>query len=198
MKDHEPSSAQKEKSSAILDAARAHFAAHGFEATKLSEVAKASGVAVGTIYLRYKGKAELLAGVLDEVEQSFCDAIDTPEIWAMPFPARFSAVVSAILTTAKQEEDLAKLMALAAFAPTPHPADKQGILLMIENHMKDGLVRGELRADLDLRIASRMAHGMLEGALRELMSNPKRDPNHTVAHVTDAYSRWLTTSQPPK
>lgn len=191
MAEAEPSPAQKKKSSAILDAARAHFAAHGFEATKLSDVARDAGVAVGTIYLRYQGKAELLAGVLDAVEQSFCDAMDTPSIWQTRFPERFTHVIAAVLATAQKQEHLAALMALSAFASKATSTEASRMLTKIEAHIRDGIARGELRDDRDVALVARMAHGMVEGAMRDLMSNPNRNPEEIIAHVSDAYQRWL-------
>lgn len=185
------SSAQQRKSAAILDAARNHFAAHGFEATKLSEVAKDSGVAVGTIYLRYKSKTELLSGVLDRVEESFCEAMDTPDVWALPFPQRFDAIISAILLTARKEKGLDALMALAAFAPQSSASQKQRMLSKIEQHLEDGVTRGEVRADVDLALVARMAHGLVDAAMRELTSNPARDPAVTIRHISDVFTRWL-------
>jgi len=183
-----PSDAQILKSTAILRAARVHFAKHGFEATKLSEVARDAGVAVGTIYLRYAGKSELLGGVLEDVEQSFCAAMDTSAIWDAPFPQRFADIVSAVLATAAKADDLAALMALAAFAPDYHG---QAMLRQIEAHILDGVAQGAMRDDVDPAIAARMAHGMVEGAMRELMANPARLSSEVVAAVSDAYSRWL-------
>ena len=191
MASREISPAQQKKSSAILDAARRHFAEHGFEATKLSQVASDAGVAVGTIYLRYQGKAELLGGVLDHVEASFCDAIDTPDVWGAPFPERFHLIIEAILTTAQQETDLARLMALSPYAAKPTAKPEHRILQMIEQHMRDGVARDELRDDLDIALGASMAYGMVDGAMRELMSNPARNPSETVTHIADAYSRWL-------
>ncbi len=187
----EPSPAQTKKSNAILDAARTHFAVHGFEATKLSNVARDAGVAVGTIYLRYEGKAELLAGVLDRTEAAFGDAMNSSEIWSAPFPQRFGMIVSAIFSTAQKEADLAKLMALASYTAQPSSEDKPRLLLKIEEHIRDGMDRGELRTDIDPALTSRMAHGMVDGAMRELMGNPTRDPQDTSKHIVEAYSRWL-------
>lgn len=185
------SPAQIKKTEAILDAAKAHFAKHGFEATRLSEVAKDAGVAVGTIYLRYEGKAELLTGVLQRTEQSFANAMDIPEIWKTPFPERFSALVGAIFVAASKEESLAQLMALSTYAANTGEHDKSQVLGMIEAHMRAGVEKSELRDDIDLSLAARMAHGMVEGAMREMMANPSRDPEPVIAQIADASSRWL-------
>lgn len=191
MTDVKDTPAQIKKTEAILDAAKAHFAAYGFEATRLSEVAKDAGVAVGTIYLRYEGKAELLAGVLRRAEQSFADAMDVPEIWKTPFPERFGALVGAIFVAASKEENLAQLMALSAYATKAEEHSKSQVLGMIQAHLQDGVERSELRGDVDLALAARMAHGMVEGAMREMMVKPSRDPEPVIAQIADASARWL-------
>lgn len=191
MDEQDLSPAQRKKSDAILAAARTHFATRGFEATKLSEVAKDAGVAVGTIYLRYKSKAELLSGVLEGVELAFCQAMDTAEIWATPFPARFSLVASAVLDTAKRQSDLPALMALSAFAaPSEKPA-KRPMIETICRHLQSGIETGALRTDVDPDLVAHMAHGMVEGGMRELMTNPNRSPQEVIDHIADAYANWL-------
>ena len=191
MTDVRDSPGQIKKTEAILDAAKAHFARHGFEATRLSEVAKDAGVAVGTIYLRYEGKAELLTGVMQRAEQSFADAMDTPEIWKTPFPERFGSLVGAIFLAAREEKDLSQLMALSTYAAKTADHDKSQVLGMIETHIKDGVERSELRGDVDLVLAARMAHGMVEGAMREMMVNTSREPETVIAQIADASARWL-------
>ena len=52
------------KESSILDAAEAIFAQVGFDGAKVSEIARAASVAEGTVYLYYKNKQDLLAGVV--------------------------------------------------------------------------------------------------------------------------------------
>ena len=52
------------KESSILDAAEKIFARSGFDGAKVSEIARAASVAEGTVYLYYKNKQDLLAGVV--------------------------------------------------------------------------------------------------------------------------------------
>ena len=52
------------KESSILDAAEKIFAQVGFDGAKVSEIARAASVAQGTVYLYYKNKQDLLAGVV--------------------------------------------------------------------------------------------------------------------------------------
>ena len=52
------------KESSILDAAEKIFAQVGFDGAKVSDIARAASVAEGTVYLYYKNKRDLLAGVV--------------------------------------------------------------------------------------------------------------------------------------
>ncbi len=174
----------------ILAAARDHFAAHGFEKTRLADVAKAADVAVGTIYLRYPGKAELLAGVLGEIEDRFAAAMDTPAIWALPWPERFQAVFRANLDLALSDPDLASLMGLAPFAMGVwRPGDR--IRPMIVRHIMAGQASGALRPGFDPQIVAAIAYGMVEGALGELSVNPTAGPDQYLAQLTEAAQGWL-------
>jgi AcrR family transcriptional regulator len=49
----------------ILDAARDHFAQHGVGDTTVDDIARAAGVAKGTVYLYYRSKDEILRQLLD-------------------------------------------------------------------------------------------------------------------------------------
>jgi AcrR family transcriptional regulator len=51
----------------ILDAAYELFCAHGYETTTMQQIADTAGVAVQTVYLRFRTKDQLLAGLEDVV-----------------------------------------------------------------------------------------------------------------------------------
>ena len=50
----------------ILQAARAVFSKHGYDATSMDVIASAAGVAKGTLYLYYPAKAEIYAASVIE------------------------------------------------------------------------------------------------------------------------------------
>jgi TetR/AcrR family fatty acid metabolism transcriptional regulator len=54
----------------ILDAAAHVFATRGFHRTTIRDVAKAAGVADGTIYNYFENKAALLLGILDRLNEN--------------------------------------------------------------------------------------------------------------------------------
>jgi AcrR family transcriptional regulator len=54
----------------ILDAATQVFAAKGFEAATIREIARLAGVADGTIYTYFNNKAALLLGIMDRLNET--------------------------------------------------------------------------------------------------------------------------------
>ena len=63
--------------SAVLDAAEALFADHGFSATSMADVGAAAGVSRGTPGYFFRSKADLYAAVLS---RSFADALDAVRV----------------------------------------------------------------------------------------------------------------------
>lgn len=60
--------AKAERREAILDAAKATFAANGYHATKISDVAKAAGISYGSIYWYFDSKEALFEALMDHQE----------------------------------------------------------------------------------------------------------------------------------
>lgn len=66
----------------ILDAARMEFARHGVGETTVEDIARAAGVAKGTVYLYYRSKDEILKQLLDrdltELREETLPSIQAP------------------------------------------------------------------------------------------------------------------------
>ncbi|MEL7416014.1 MAG: hypothetical protein AAGJ92_09015, partial [Pseudomonadota bacterium] len=58
------------------------------------------------------------------------------------------------------------------------------------------IARGQPHADVDTALTARMALRLVDGAMQEVRGNPKQNPEQTVAHVADAYARWLMKGDP--
>src|SRR5580658_10791718 len=99
-----------DKRERILDAAVRVFAKKGFYATRVSEVAKAAGVADGTIYLYFKSKDELLVSLFeDRVERllAFLEA-DLPRAGSASDKLR--RIIELQLGLLEGERDLAEVL----------------------------------------------------------------------------------------
>jgi AcrR family transcriptional regulator len=59
----------------ILDAAARLIVEHGYERTKIDQVAAEAGIAKGTVYLYFPSKQSLLAGLQADLASSFLDGL---------------------------------------------------------------------------------------------------------------------------
>lgn len=69
----------------IMQAAMAKFAERGYHETKVSDIVGAAGLAQGTLYLHFANKREVLAAVLERINEEFVEA-------ALPDQAAYAAV----------------------------------------------------------------------------------------------------------
>ncbi len=64
-----------QRQEAILQAAFAVFAAHGYEAARIDEIARKAGIAKGTVYLYFRDKEQLFRAVVRSLVEKRLDAI---------------------------------------------------------------------------------------------------------------------------
>ncbi|QIH33822.1 TetR/AcrR family transcriptional regulator [Sphingobacterium sp. DR205] len=65
-----------EKKTKIVETALRLFSEQGLQQTSMAQLSKESGVAVGTMYLHFKSKDELVEGLFLHIQESFGKAID--------------------------------------------------------------------------------------------------------------------------
>jgi AcrR family transcriptional regulator len=184
-----------DRSARILDSARRHFVRHGIESARLADIARDADVAVGTIYLRYRGKEYLLAGVLRQVENKFVDAMDAGPIKASPWSERLDLIFTAVIDTALADPDLPALMALASHAKSDGWRSGDIVRAAIEHHLNDGMATGHLDPGCEAAVAAALAYGMVEGAMASLGAELPTRREQVVCALQTAASRWLLTKQ---
>lgn len=159
---------REEMQGRILDAAMGCFFRQGVHATRMEEVARAAGIAKGTVYLYFKSKEDLLAALL----QRHFEAARA-QVRALP-PPRTVADLSAGLTAALQSDN-AGASALIFEALGPGFADPRarqsitGFFDWLGGYYAECLARvgaeGGLRADIDPRAAGAALTAMLDGLI---------------------------------
>lgn len=77
---------------AIVAAARAEFARHGYEATTIRDVANAAGVRMGTLYRRIESKEALLGEILGSYGDRFDKAFRAIVTAGSPVPQSLDAI----------------------------------------------------------------------------------------------------------
>ena len=153
----------------ILDAALLVFSEQGFHRATVRDVARAAGVADGTIYIYFANKTELLLGLLDQLNETdqrgtqlavsgeadfhtfFADYLRQRMTLLWPNARVFQAVLPELLTNA----ELRDLYFLQVLAPTT---------ALAERFFAAEMARGRMRR-LDVPLTVRAVAGTVFGLL---------------------------------
>jgi TetR/AcrR family fatty acid metabolism transcriptional regulator len=157
-----------DKRDRILDAAVRVFARKGFHATRVSEVAKAAGVADGTIYLYFDSKDALLVSLFEHRVQRLLTFLETQLPAVGSAAQKLARIVEVQLGLLEDERDLAEVVTVILRQSTKlmkeHAAPKfTAYLDAIAAVIAEGQARGEIRKDVSPHLAARAIFGALDG-----------------------------------
>lgn len=157
-----------DKRDRILRAAVKVFAKSGFHATRVSEIARAAGVADGTIYLYFKSKEELLVSLFEDRVQKLLAFMKEELPKQTTAAARLRAVIDMQLGLLEGERELAEVITVIIRQSTRLLKDLAAprFLAYIEaiaQIVADGQASGEFRKDVSPGIAARAVFGALDG-----------------------------------
>ena len=156
-----------DKRERILDAAVRVFARKGFHATRVSEVAKAAGVADGTIYLYFKSKDHLLVSLFEHRVERLLDYLATELPRVLSASHRLKRIIELQLGLLEGERDLAEVVTVILRQSTKlmkeYAAPRFNAYLdVIAGVIADGQAAGELRDDVSPHLAARAVFGALD------------------------------------
>jgi TetR/AcrR family transcriptional regulator, fatty acid metabolism regulator protein len=157
-----------DKRERILDAAVRVFARKGFHATRVSEVAKAAGVADGTIYLYFDSKDQLLVSLFEHRVERLLAYLETELPRAPSASHRLQRIIELQLGLLEGERDLAEVVTVifrqSAKLMREHAAPMFNAYLdAIARVIAEGQASGELRDDVTPHVAARAVFGALDG-----------------------------------
>jgi AcrR family transcriptional regulator len=92
----------RDKRQSILRAARELFASHGYEETTIAEIAQAAGVAVGTVYLYFDNKHDILVDVCLALNAEIAQVIASPAILDLPLQQVPRALIEASFRSCRE------------------------------------------------------------------------------------------------
>ncbi len=156
-----------DKRERILDAAVRVFARKGFHATRVSEVAKAAGVADGTIYLYFESKDHLLVSLFEDRVERLLAYLETELPRAATASHRLQRIIELQLGLLEGERDLAEVVTVILRQSTKlmkeYAAPKFNAYLdAIARVIAEGQATGELRKDVSPHLAARALFGALD------------------------------------
>jgi AcrR family transcriptional regulator len=158
----------EDKARRILEAAARVFAAQGYEAARVGDIAREAGVAYGLVYHYYGSKEAVLEAVFREAWGRLLAAVALAEETGESAPDQLELVVRIVLRTWRDDPDLVRLL-VREITRNPHVQDEldeigQGFA-SLERIVRRGQEQGTFRPDVDPRIAAWMVYGALEEVL---------------------------------
>ena len=161
-----------DKREAILRAATAVFAEKGFFNSKVSDIARAAGIADGTVYLYFKNKDDVLHSIFDRAMAEFISE-GRREIALIEMPAdKLRRIAELHLERLGADRDMAivfqvELRGSIKFMQEFSAAGFSEYLDIIRSTIEAGQKSGAFRADLKPIVCAKM----LYGALDEMVTN---------------------------
>lgn len=155
------------KREAVCRAGEALFASRGYAGTTMAEIAREAGVAVGTLYTLFPDKRALLTELHRRMERRFADA--TAQGWAAGQTAgeRLDRMVDSLFEAAAE---VAEIMPLYELTRDTVSSDDYrpgaDVMAVILRQYMEAVRRGEFHRH-DPAAAAAVAHGMVEGAMRD-------------------------------
>jgi TetR/AcrR family fatty acid metabolism transcriptional regulator len=144
------------------------FAKNGFYATRVSDVAKAAGVADGTIYLYFKSKDELLISLFEDRVERLLSFMRDDLPSTMSAEKRLRRVIEMQLGLLEGERDLAEVITVILRQSTKlmkeYAAPRfTAYLDAIARIVAEGQSSGAFRSDVSPHLAARATFGALDG-----------------------------------
>ncbi len=179
---------KKEKHEKILKSAVKVFAKNGFHNSTISEIAKAAGVADGTIYLYFRNKDDILIRLFEErmeaVNSEFRKALD-----AQGDPvAKLEMFITAYIEYMEKRRALAEVISVELrqsnkFMKEYVPTKFAEFLNLVSEIIHDGIEKGIFRKGIKPGIVKRAIFGALDEMVLYWVLTPK--PKYTPVEIAD-------------
>jgi TetR/AcrR family fatty acid metabolism transcriptional regulator len=186
-----------DKRARILEAAVKVFAERGFHTATVAEIARAAGVADGTIYMYFKSKDDLLQRLFDEKMTEIVEEARTAVAAEKTAPAKLRRFIQLHLSLVERNPDLASVLIVelrqsAQFLKALGRNKLAAYVDLIAEVVKAGQESGELLDVVSPATAKRAIFGALdELALAFLLSGRKNNLRKTAAEVAEWFVRGL-------
>jgi AcrR family transcriptional regulator len=188
----------EQREQAILDAATRLFAGDGFHATSTRRIAAEAGVSEGTVFHYFGSKNDLMLAILHrfyhgalnpgaaQILDTVMDTRDRLRRLALHHVTALAAD-SALMMRLLQVYVGVDLELLGDNSESPLKALNRGYVGFLDRALREGMERGELRGDLDLRGSRDLFYGTLEYGMRSHLARVGSEKR-----IGDCVDRLLT------
>jgi AcrR family transcriptional regulator len=184
----------------VLDAAKSQLESLGFEQTSIRGVAKAAGVATGTVLLHFPDKRDLLhAAVFDDLERTWAKAKRAPR--KQPLRRALACLVQAFFDYYARRPALSRtLLRESLFAEPPWSARFAAQVADVHRHVveltNDAKSRGELDASVESEVLGAAFFSFYYFALLAWLQGGHPAPQRLFERMLDQHLERSTPSPP--
>jgi TetR/AcrR family fatty acid metabolism transcriptional regulator len=176
--------ASEEKRRVILDAAVRVFARKGYHASRVGDIAEEAGVAHGLLYHYFSSKEELLETVFRETWSELLEAFARVAASDEAAVEQLRQVAAILLRSWRRDPDLVRVLVreVGRSQTLPSRVDEIGAVFQaIERIVERGQAEGELRDDVQPRLAAWIFYGAIEEILTGWVLGSLGDTDDDVA-----------------
>lgn len=173
-----------EKRRLILDAAVRVFARKGFHTCRVGDIAEEAGISHGLLYHYFASKDELLEAVFAETWSELLGSLAAVEGSGAPAQEQLRQVAAILLRSWRRQPDVVRVIVQEIGRSRDlggRLAEFHAVGLAIERIVRGGQERGELRADVDARLASAIFYGGIDELLTSWVFGVLPDGDEQVA-----------------
>ncbi len=154
----------------IIEAATEVFARRGVHGTRVADIAERAGIAYGLVYHHFRNKEEILSAIFAERWAQYVAYLEELARTPAPFRERMRRLIHFWVETYRQDNDLMTVMIneITRSYEFLESHDITAVLVAfdpIERIIDEGRANGEVRADLDARLATYVVLGVAEMVL---------------------------------
>ena len=156
-----------DKPQQIVEAAIRVFARNGYYNSRVSDIAREAGIASGTIYLYFKTKEDILVTLFRDKMAAFVTQLRR-EIAGEPDPvAKIRRLVGVHFSVLEQSPALAEVVQVELrqghkFFRGASAHEVSAYFELIGSILKEGVAAGRFRADLPVKVATKMLFGAMD------------------------------------
>jgi TetR/AcrR family fatty acid metabolism transcriptional regulator len=186
--DSAPAMRDPDKPQQIIDAAIRVFARNGYYHSRVSDIAREAGIASGTIYLYFRTKDEILVTLFREKMAEWVAHVRREIAGEPGAVAKIRRLVALHFSVLEQDPDLAEVVQVELrqghkFFRGASAHEVSAYFELIGSILQEGIAAGEFRADLPVKIATKMLFGSLDQAATSWVLGKR---GYRLSDATDA------------
>ena len=199
-----PRTRTDDKRQRILDAAVRVFARKGYFASRVSDVAKAAGIADGTIYLYFRNKDDVLVSLFDEIMSEHVEAGRREVSNIEGAPQKLLAIAQHHLRLLGGNRELAvvfqvELRQSTKFMELFTASWLKDYFDIVEGAIAAGQKQGTIRQDLSRKLAAHGFFGALDAIVTSwVLSRNAFDLTEMAGPVVELFLTGASSRTPPR